>query len=108
MVKLNKERFDALMGSTRSPWTRITGIERGWYSDEHENVLCVIVEDTTDHDYACIVLGRDAVGRYRAIDLTKFYDTLQEAEDALPSLVREWAEKPSTPEALSTAQICLS
>ena len=96
MQKLSKERFDGLMGSTRTPWTRITGIERGWFSDENEKVLCLLVEDTTDHDFACIVLARDAVGRYRAVDLTKFYNSLQEAEDAVPSLLREWAEKPPT------------
>jgi hypothetical protein len=93
MDKLSKERFDGLMGSTRIPWTRIAGIERAWYSEEQERVLCVVVEDTTDGDFVGIMLARDAVGRYRAVDLSRFYSTLAEAEAAVPSMLRECAKK---------------
>src|SRR5690348_57794 len=95
MEKMDKARFDGLMGSTRTPWTRITANERGWYSEDNEKVLCVVVEDTTDHDFVCIVLARDRVGRYRAVDLSKFFPTMAEAEQALPALLREWADKGS-------------
>lgn len=93
MNTLTKQRFDALMGSTRGPWTHIAGIEREWYSEQDEKVLCVIVEDTTDSDFTCIVLGRDRIGRYRAVDVTKFFDTITAARAVVPGLLADWASR---------------
>jgi hypothetical protein len=69
MEEITKVRFDGLMGSTRSPLTLIAGIEREWYSEQNEKVLGVIVQDAADDDFPCIVLGRDRIGRYRAMHL---------------------------------------
>ena len=93
MQRLTKERFDALIVSSRSPWTRIAGIEKDWYSDEGEKVLCVIVQDTTDKDYTCIVLGRDRIGRFRAVHLTDFFKTLKVARAAVADLLSDWASR---------------
>jgi hypothetical protein len=93
MEQLTKERFDALMGSTRNPWTRITGVEREWYSEQNEKALGVIVEDTTDNDYACIVLGRDRVGRYRAVHLSPFVETIEVARASVPILLADWSAR---------------
>ena len=93
MERLTKERFDALMGSTRSPMTRIAGVEREWYSEQNEKVLCVIVEDTSDCDYACIVLGRDRVGRYRAVHISSWVETIDAACNSAPLLLADWASR---------------
>ncbi len=93
MQVLTRERFDALLGSTRSPWTRIVGIEKGWYSEKNEKVLCVIVQDTSDRDFTCIVLGRDLVGRFRAVYLTPFFKTLKAARSAVPGLLSTWSSR---------------
>lgn len=95
MQRLTKERFDALIVSSRSPWTRIAGIEKGWFAEQSERVICVIVQDTTDKDYTCIVLAKDRIGRYRAVHLTEFYGSLKAAEAAIPSLLSDWAARES-------------
>jgi hypothetical protein len=71
MEKLSPLRFDALAGYARTPFTLITADERGWFSEEQEKVLGVIVQDRTDKDYVCVVMGRDRVGRYRAVHLSE-------------------------------------
>jgi len=93
MQRLTRERFDALIVSSRSPWTRIAGIEKEWYSEQSEKVLCVIVQDTTDRDYTCIVLGRDRIGRFRAVHLTDFFQSLRAARAAVPGLLSDWAAR---------------
>jgi hypothetical protein len=67
MEKLSPLRFDALAGYARTPFTLITADEREWFSEEQEKVLGVIVQDRADQDYVCVVMGRDRVGRYRAV-----------------------------------------
>jgi hypothetical protein len=93
MEELTRERFDALMGSTRNQMTRIVGTELAWYSECSEKVLCVIVRDETDQDYACIVLARDSVGRFRAVDLSEWFATMAEAVEAVPKLLNTWASR---------------
>ena len=50
-------RYNALAGYARSPWTWIASIEYEWYSSGDEKVLGVVVQDTTDKDFVCIVMG---------------------------------------------------
>ena len=37
-----------------------------------EKFLGSLIQDTEDLDYSCIVLGRDRVGRYRAVEVMPF------------------------------------
>lgn len=71
----------------------MTAIEHEWYSEHEERVLCVLVEDTTDQDYVCIVLGRDRVGRYRAVHLSDFYESIQAVRRLVPELLADWASR---------------
>lgn len=93
MEALTRQRFDALMGSTRTQWTRIVGTELAWYSERTDRVLCVIVRDTTDADYACVILAKDRVGRYRAVHLSEWFATIAEAEEAVSALLIDWASR---------------
>ena len=67
MEKLSPLRFDALAGIRPLTVYLLTADEREWFSEEQEKVLGVIVQDRADKDYVCIVMGRDRVGRYRAV-----------------------------------------
>jgi hypothetical protein len=93
MQELTKERFDALMGSTRNQMTRIVGTELAWYAQPGERVLSVIVRDETDGDYTCIVLARDRIGRFRAVHLSEWFSTMTEAVNAVPQLLTNWATR---------------
>lgn len=93
MQELTRERFDALMGSTRNQMTRIVGTELAWYSEPDERVLCAIVRDESDGDHTCIVLARDSIGRFRAVHLSEWFPTMAEAVDAVPQLLIDWAAR---------------
>jgi hypothetical protein len=93
MEDLSLLRFDALAGYARQPHTLLTADERAWYSESGEKVLGTVVQDRADKDYVCIVLGRDRVGRYRAVHLSEFFTRLREARAAMPAILAEWGAK---------------
>lgn len=93
MEPISDLRFNALAGYARAPRTFIDGTEVGWYSESAEKVLGVIVQDNDDRDYVCIVMGRDRVGRYRAVHLSDWYDTVGRARAAMIDTLTEWAAK---------------
>jgi hypothetical protein len=93
MENLSLLRFDALAGYARQPMTLLTGDERAWYSEAGERVLGTIIQDRSDKDYVCVVMGRDRVGRYRAVHLSKFLPRLRDARAAMPAILAEWGAK---------------
>jgi len=80
---LDPRRFNALAGYSRSPEITLISVEIAWFSDSEELVLGVLILDLIDHDYGWVVLGRDGVGRYRAVNVMASYATVEEAEQAL-------------------------
>ncbi len=93
MEPLSRLRFDALAGCSRAPATLIFSTELEWYSEANEKVLGVLIQDTTDQDYSCIVMGRDRIGRYRAVHVMPFFERVEEARNAIPAVLREWAAR---------------
>lgn len=93
MERLTELRYNALAGYARSPWTWVASNELEWYSDGNEKVLGVIIQDTTDLDYSCVVMGRDRIGRYRAVHLSPFVGTVGKARSAASELLAEYALK---------------
>src|SRR5579864_5985005 len=61
-----------------------------------EKFLGSLIQDTEDLDYSCIVLGRDRVGRYRAVEVMPFFDTVQETRQAMPAVLAAWAARDAT------------
>jgi hypothetical protein len=80
-------------GIDAKPLTLIAGIEREWYSEQDEKVLAVIVQDTTDDDFVCIVLGRNRIGRYRAVHLSPFFPSIDTARKEIPHLLTDWGAR---------------
>lgn len=66
--EMDLKRFTALIGQSRSPMTELFTREIAWFTNEDESVLGVILIDIVDKDFSAILLGRDALGRYRCID----------------------------------------
>jgi hypothetical protein len=86
-------RYNALAGYARSPWTWIASVEFEWYSSGDEKVLGVVVQDTTDKDFVCIVMGRDRIGRYRAVHLSEWFETVGKARSHMSEILPQWAQK---------------
>ena len=64
-----------------------------YYSEGSDRVLCVIVRDTNDDDYSCIILAKDGVGRYRAVHLSEWFSTIAEAKERAPAILADWASR---------------
>lgn len=77
--EMNLKRFSALIGQSRSPMTEFFTREIGWFANKDETVLGVVLIDICDKDFSAILLGRDAVGRYRCFDQKVSMKTPQEA-----------------------------
>lgn len=96
MKPLDRRRFDALAGYIRSPYSVLFAEELAWFEERDEKLLGVVSLDTSDHDYVATVLARDAVNRYRAVDLKICLETQAaatiELRDRLAALADEPAE----------------
>lgn len=68
MNRLDKRRFEALAGYIRSPYSALFAKELSWFEVGDEKLLGVISLDTSDNDFAAMVLARDAVNRFRCVD----------------------------------------
>ena len=64
---ISQPRFEALC-FMRLGRAKLVSEEREWYSDNDENVLGVVIFDLPDEDWLYVILGRDEVARFRAID----------------------------------------
>ena len=88
VIEMDVKRFNALAGYTRSPIAAYVSQELAWYSNKEETVIGVLLLDTTDRDYAAIVMGRDEGKRFRAFDMTVSVPTLKEATDWLVGAIK--------------------
>ena len=67
--EISKQLFDSYVLSSRNSNIVFFAQELQWYANENETILGVIALDTTDSDFAAIMLGRDEIGRFRAFNL---------------------------------------
>ncbi|AJY40791.1 hypothetical protein BW21_1270 [Burkholderia humptydooensis] len=89
---ISRERFNVYVDWTRSAHIRDAILELEWYADVHERVLGVVAMDMTDNDYSLVVLGRDEVGRFRAIDLKLSFPYVGTARSQLKRLMARHIE----------------
>lgn len=55
------------------------GEEQGWFSDETDSFLGVIIRDKIDNDWGFVVLARDEIFRFRAIEFECSFATRDQA-----------------------------
>ncbi|WP_420996541.1 hypothetical protein ACKI2N_032730 [Cupriavidus sp. 30B13] len=87
MQDIKQVRFEALAAYCRQPFALLAGEEVRWLEAYDEEVLVVVIRDITDGDYSAMLLVRDLKERYRMVEMTKFFDTVDEALAAAPDLV---------------------
>lgn len=89
MQDIKQVRFEALAAYCRQPGALIAAQEVRWLEAHDEAVLVVVIRDVTDGDYSAMLLARDLKERYRWVEMTKFFDTVDEALAAAPELVEK-------------------
>ncbi|MDP3506495.1 MAG: tetratricopeptide repeat protein [Candidatus Melainabacteria bacterium] len=87
MKPLSRLRFDALAGYARSPISLMLNEELAWFQYEDERLLGVLVRHRADGDYAGLVLGRDTLNRYRAINQSTYFRKKKQAYKALERML---------------------
>ena len=66
---LDRKRFNALAGLSRSPSAALISEELSWHSNENETVIGVVLRDTVDDDFVAVVLVRDTGRRFRTFEV---------------------------------------
>jgi len=79
---ITSARFEALC-FFRNPELKLYAEEREWYSDETENVLGVVLFDKIDFDWNFVILGRDEMERFCAIDQDINFPSADDARKAV-------------------------
>ncbi|MFA6062312.1 MAG: hypothetical protein WC736_06835 [Gallionella sp.] len=69
VVQITAERYNAFVAWTRSPIADAVGIELEFFADRVERLIGVLIKDRYDRDFGFVMLGRDAKGRFRCIDV---------------------------------------
>jgi hypothetical protein len=76
--EISKQRFDILAAYARGPLAPVMGREIAWFEVENGDMLGSLWIDT-DGEFVGVALAPDLRDRYRAVHVTKFYDTWQAA-----------------------------
>jgi hypothetical protein len=73
--EIDRKRFKALTGESRSPAASYVSEELGWYANEDETIIAVLLNDTVDNDFAAIIMARDEGDRFCAFDVEASFAT---------------------------------
>ncbi|GJL60811.1 MAG: hypothetical protein NPIRA03_36680 [Nitrospirales bacterium] len=79
-IRIKKSKYDLYTLGTRVYSLLLVTEECSWWSDLNENVLGVVTYDVYDQDYSWVVLARDELGCFRAVDLDCSYPSERRAE----------------------------
>ncbi len=88
-----KEEFHAIGEYRFKPNERVGG-ECGWYSDEYNSFLGVLIKDKIDSDWGYIILARNEHFHFCAIDTTFDFSSRELARDALQQKMFEYLSRP--------------
>ncbi len=92
MKPISKLRFDLLAGYVRNSVLIVTAEELEWYEDGNEKVLGIVVRDVFDDDFGFVVLGRDALKRFRGVDIEHSLSSRKRACTGLRKALAAWAK----------------
>ena len=77
-----------MAGYSRSPHAEYISKEIGWYSNEDETLIGVLLLDIQDLDYAAVVLTRDEGNRFRAFENECSFAQIEKAKQWLISTMK--------------------
>ena len=76
---ISELRFNALAAYCRTLQALAAAEEVRWLQSGSEAILVVVIHDRPDQDYSALILARDARERYRCVNVTEFFPTINEA-----------------------------
>ena len=80
---LTRHRFDLYAIGSRKALARLMSDEVSYWASIDEALLGMVFLDTTDEDFMWMVLARDRAGRFRCIEVSKCFKSVQMATDML-------------------------
>jgi len=87
---ITKAEFRGVTGIPEPPGLR----EEGWFCDDAQCFLGVLVFDIKDSDWGYIILARDLAFQFRAIDMASSFATRTEAHEKLVFAISSLVDKP--------------
>jgi hypothetical protein len=80
---LKRARFNLFAIGTRLSSVHYIAVELSWWASQDEPLIAMVSRDKIDSDYSWVMLARDAIGRFRCVDLKTDFPTQWHAEEAL-------------------------
>lgn len=87
MQDIQRTRFEALAAYCRQPDALLFAEEVRWLQAYGEAILVVVIRDISDGDFSAMLLARDLKERYRWVEMTGFFATMEEALVAAPERI---------------------
>jgi hypothetical protein len=88
--EISLRQFNAYCYS-RLPYLRVFSNEVAWFEAFDKKLLAVIVYDYSDVDYGFVILGRDELKTFRAVELPDgFYETKEEAIARMKIIIQKF------------------
>lgn len=80
---MTRHRFDLYAIGTRKALSRLLSAEVSYWSSYDERLLGLVFRDTIDEEFMWMILARDRVCRFRAVEVSGSYTSVQLATDML-------------------------
>jgi hypothetical protein len=80
---LSRSRFNLFAIGTRLSMVPYIIEEMSWWTSHDERLIAMVARDKIDDDYSWMMLARDAIGRFRCVNLSTDLPTQWHAEEAL-------------------------
>mgnify|MGYP003655505493 FL=1 len=85
--EISRSRFNAFAAYCRDPRTLFMAAEVRWYQVESEKIVAAVIQDFEDGNFHGIVFAPDERDRFRWINATDWYGSIDEACENLKSLI---------------------
>lgn len=83
MRAISQLRFNSIAGYVRNPHVFLLGVELEWYEVGNEKLLGIIILDVTDKDFGYVILARDRLKRFRAVESIHSFPSRKKARTEL-------------------------
>lgn len=94
--EISKQRFEILAGYTRQPGAFLFADELAYFSTDDDRVLGVLARDTSDDDFAGVIVGPDENRQYRAVEVLSFTQSKDIARSDLIRALEDWFKRPAS------------
>lgn len=91
--KINNNLFNAYVMFVREPLLTFSSKELEYYANEDSTILGTIILDGIDDDFNCVILCRDEVEKFKAVEIKTSFSNINEAREWLILNIRQYTLK---------------